>query len=141
MPDGHQQPGKCALLRKTMYGTVDAANIWQQTYVDLLKSCSVKQCAAWPALFIDESRDLRLSVHGDDFVCLGDEGAIAFLESKLKEKFKYRIDGKIGPDPDDGASMNVLNRALDLDDDWNLDLRSRPETRRTHHEGAQVRRL
>eukprot|EP00438_Fugacium_kawagutii_P000480 Skav216940 [mRNA] locus=scaffold3396:50058:57739:+ [translate_table: standard] len=115
LPEGHEQQGKCALLRKTMYATMDAANIWQQTYVELLESCGVKQCTAWPALFIDETRDLRFLVHGDDFVCLGDEDALAFLESKLKEKFEYRIDGLIGPDPSDGTSMNVLNRVLDFD--------------------------
>ena len=112
LPEGEEQAGKCALLRKSMYGTLDAANIWQSTYVSLLKECGIRQCVGWPALFYHPEQDLRFLVHGDDFVALGDQEALTFLEEKLKTKFEYRVDGLIGPDPSDGTSMNVLNRVI-----------------------------
>ena len=31
LPEGYEEPGKCALLLKSMYGTEDAASIWQDT--------------------------------------------------------------------------------------------------------------
>ena len=83
LPEGHEQAGKCALLRKSMYGTLDAASIWQATYVELLKECGIEQCVGWPALFMHKERDLRFMVHGDDFVALGDEDGLKFLEEKL----------------------------------------------------------
>ena len=54
-------------------------------------------------------------VHGDDFVALGDEDGLKFLEEKLKQKFEYRVDGLLGPGPQDGTSMCVLNRVLSFD--------------------------
>jgi hypothetical protein len=115
LPEGHEQAGKCALLRKSMYGTLDAASIWQATYVELLKECGIEQCVGWPALFMHKERDLRFMVHGDDFVALGDEDGLKFLEEKLKQKFEYRVDGLLGPGPQDGTSMCVLNRVLSFD--------------------------
>ena len=115
LPEGHEQAGKCALLRKSMYGTLDAASIWQATYVELLKECGIEQRVGWPALFMHKERDLRFMVHGDDFVALGDEDGLKFLEEKLKQKFEYRVDGRLGPGPQDGTSMCVLNRVLSFD--------------------------
>ena len=112
LPQGQEQPGKCALLRRTMYGTLDAAHIWQETYTEWLKECGIRQCIGWPALYMHDELDLRFLVHGDDFVALGDEDALKFLEKKLKEKFELRVDGLIGPDATDGTSMSVLNRII-----------------------------
>jgi len=110
-----EQAGKCALLKRTMYGTLDAANIWQETYVEILKEHNIHQCVGWPALFINEEHDLRFLVHGDDFLCLGDEDAIRFLEDCLKTKFEYRIDGLLGPDDKGDSHMHVLNRVVTFD--------------------------
>ena len=115
LPEGEEQAGKCALLKRTMYGTLDAANIWQETYVEILKEHNIHQCVGWPALFINEEHDLRFLVHGDDFLCLGDEDAIRFLEDCLKTKFEYRIDGLLGPDDKDDSHMHVLNRVVTFD--------------------------
>ena len=116
LPEGHEKAGCCALLKKSMYGTLDAASIWQETYVTLLKDAGIKQCVGWPALFIHEGEDLRFLVHGDDFfVAVGDEKALQFLEEKIKSRFEYRIDGKIGPEDGDGSSMCVLNRLISYD--------------------------
>ena len=112
LPEGSEQPGKCALLVKSMYGTLDAASIWQQTYSKLLKKHNIQQGVGWPALFYHAGHDLRFLVHGDDFICLGDEEAHSFLARVLDEEFEYRIDGTIGPDATDGTAMTVLNRII-----------------------------
>ncbi|CAJ1332419.1 unnamed protein product [Effrenium voratum] len=75
LPEGEEIAGKCALLKRSMYGALDAASIWQQTYADVLKKNNVKQCVAWPALFYQKDSDLRFMVHGDDFISLGDDSA------------------------------------------------------------------
>lgn len=68
--EGHEKAGCCALLEKSMYGTLGAASIWQETYVNLLMDAGIKQCVGWPALFFHEGQDLRFWVHGDDFVAV-----------------------------------------------------------------------
>ena len=115
LPEGSEQEGACALLKRSMYGTLDAANIWQSTYVQLLTENNFRQCKAWPALFIHDEMDLRFIVHGDDFICLGDDEALKYLEECLKKKFEYRVDGLIGPERGDGTSMCVLNRVISYD--------------------------
>ena len=116
---GEEIPGKCALLKRSMYGTLDAASIWQHTYADVLKN-NLKQCIAWPALFYQEDSDLRFMVHGDDFISLGDDFAQNFLEKVLSEKFEYRVDGQIGPEAADGTAMCVLNRVLEFNKDTGI---------------------
>ena len=131
IPAGQDLPGKCARLRKSMYGTLDAASIWQDTSFELLRECDIRQGVGWPALFYHEGHDLRFLVHGD-FLALGDQQALEFLEGKLKEKFEYRVDGLSGPEPNDGVSMSVLNRVLEYDKQSGV-LTYEPDPRHAQH--------
>ena len=50
IPEGMNNPGKVALLNKTMYGTRDAANIWANIWAkELQASCSLEAGFANPA--------------------------------------------------------------------------------------------
>ena len=113
LPPGEEVEGRCARLTKTMYGTQDAASIWQQTYSQLLKDNNVEAGKAWPAIFSHEASDTIFMCHGDDFIVLGDEAGQKAIEDMLKQKFEYRVDGCIGPEPQDGTVMTVLNRILE----------------------------
>ena len=55
------------VLKKCMYGTLDASGRWQAHYAQILKGHCFAQGLSNPALFVDVERDLRLLVHGDDF--------------------------------------------------------------------------
>ena len=79
-----------------MYGTMDAASIWQETYTALLAEHDIKAGVAWPSIFYHEASDSRILCHGDDFVILADEQGQQFIESVLAKKFEYRIDGCVG---------------------------------------------
>ena len=61
---------KVGRLIQNMYGTQDASHIWQLDYVTLiggeLGGCRRGKHSA--ALFHDSSEDVRMAVHGDDFV-------------------------------------------------------------------------
>ena len=113
LPEGEEIPGKCALLKKSMYGTMDAASIWQETYTNLLADHDIKAGLAWPSIFYHEASDSRILCHGDDFVILADEQE-QFIESVLAKKFEYRIDGCVGPESQDGTAMVVLNRIIEF---------------------------
>ena len=115
LPEGEEIPNKCALLKRSMYGTMDAASIWQETYTDLLKEHDIKPGVAWPSIFYHEASDSRILCHGDDFVVLSDDDGQKFIESVLAKKFEYRIDGCVGPEAQDGTAMTVLNRIIEYD--------------------------
>ena len=66
---------KVGRLVKSMYGTQDASHIWQFDYVNLLcgeigEFWRGKHSAT---LFHNPNQDVRMAVHGDDFVCLSDD--------------------------------------------------------------------
>ena len=117
LPEGDESPGHCALLLKTMYGTQDASSVWQETYTELLKQNGITHGQAWPAVFCSKSRDIKLLVHGDDFLVLGDEDAQNFLSGVLAQKFEFRVDGCIGPEDRDGTVLTVLNRIVEYNKD------------------------
>lgn len=62
----------------------DAANIWQRDYTELWNFVKVLVgTPAWPSVFYNEQLDVRLLVHGDDFVALGDDAGQAHLQNVL----------------------------------------------------------
>ncbi|CAK9049785.1 Retrovirus-related Pol polyprotein from transposon TNT 1-94 [Includes: Protease [Durusdinium trenchii] len=113
LPEGDETPGHCARLVKTMYGTQDAASIWQATYSELLQEHGIQAGTAWPSIFYDTQSDARFLVHGDDFLILGDEDAQERIATILAKKFEFRVDGCVGPEESDGTVMSVLNRILE----------------------------
>ena len=52
LPDGWEQPGKVARLRRSMYGTQDAASIWSDTWAEKIVEEGIRIGAACPALFV-----------------------------------------------------------------------------------------
>ena len=56
------------LLEKCMYGSVDASVRWQAHYAQSLEEHSFAQSLCNPALFVHVEPDMRLLVHGDDFM-------------------------------------------------------------------------
>ena len=69
---------KLAGLVKSMYGTQDASHIWQLDYVNLIcgESGGFRRGKRSAALFHNPNQDVRMAVHGDDFVCLSDDDGL-----------------------------------------------------------------
>ena len=108
LPPEMAKEGKCAKLMKSMYGTQDAAHIWQADYNNVLENGGFKAGKGSTAVFYHSEEDMQLLVHGDDFLALGDEAAHQNLEKMLKQKYDLRIEGCIGPESQDGTEMTVL---------------------------------
>ena len=111
LPEGDKLEGHCGLLLKSMYGTRDAANIWQRDYTELLLREGFSRNTAWPSVFYNEQMDVRLLVHGDDFVALGDDAGQAHLQNVLQKKYELRVDGSIGYG-EQRQEFTVLNRVV-----------------------------
>ena len=65
--------GECGLLRKSMYGTRDAAQNWEETYTAALKDLGFVVGLSSPCFFYQPVRDISTSMHGDDITSLGTE--------------------------------------------------------------------
>ena len=62
---GHEE-GYGALLFKTMYGTEDAAAVWQDMWTEHVKEIGIQMGSASSALFVGP--ELRGFCHGDNFL-------------------------------------------------------------------------
>jgi len=60
-------------FKKTMYGTQDASHMWQEDYSNHLKKKHFHQGQAWTSVFRHDELDIKLLVHGDDFLVLADQ--------------------------------------------------------------------
>ena len=60
-----------ALLERTLHGTRDAANAWAEEIRSVMTKSGFKQGLSFRFVFINEMKDLKVAVHGDDFVVLG----------------------------------------------------------------------
>ena len=106
----HLGADKCGLLLKTMYGTQDASNIWQDDYTELLCSGGYRCGASNAAVFHNEEEvDGRCLVHGDDFVVLGSQEAVDKFEKLLASKYKYKKLANLGFSESDSKGATFLN--------------------------------
>ena len=97
-----------------MYGTQDASHIWQLDYVNLIcgELGGFRRGKHSAALFHNPNQDVRMAVHGDDFVCLSDDDGLKHLDSLLKSKYTATDMGTLGFEDSDVKSLLLLNRVL-----------------------------
>ena len=69
-PKAKKQPGVCGKLRKTMYGSLDAAQRWGQHYAQVLEAGRFSRGVASPC-HVHEGVQTYILVHGDDFFIVG----------------------------------------------------------------------
>ena len=105
---------KVGRLVKSMYGTQDASHIWQLDYVNLV----CRELGGFPrrkhsaALFHNPNQDVRMAVHGDDFVCLSDDNGLTHIGSLLKSKYTAKHMGTFGFEDPEVKSLLLLNRVF-----------------------------
>ena len=114
LPEGYEKPGYCALLLKTMYGTEDAASVWQDTWTDHLRADAIEIGKASTALFA-KGLDLKGLCHGDDFVVVASRGDLEAFESHLRQRFDVRRTGHVGYASDCDSETDVLKRTIRID--------------------------
>ena len=106
-----KQKGFVGLLLRSMYGTQDASNLWQEDYSGTLAQRGYTPGRSNPAVFHSHREDGRMLVHGDDFVLLADDGEIKAVEQLLKSKYTVKVVSVIG----DGSLQQeavILNRIV-----------------------------
>ena len=64
------------------------------------------------ALFHNPNQDVRVAVHGDDFVCLSDDDGLRHIDSLLKSKYTAKDMGTLGFGDSGVKRFLLLNRVF-----------------------------
>ena len=113
LPEGDQEEGMCGLLSQSLQGTRDAAQNWEEEYSSYVISLGFARGKSTPCIFYHKARNVRLSVHGDDFTLLGSDKELDWFRSAISKKFDVKFRGRLGPGSDDLKSIKVLNRIIE----------------------------
>lgn len=101
----------CGELRVSMYGTRPAAQNWQRCFTELLVGQGFTVTRASTCIMRHNARDIDLLVHGDDFVSVGDEEDLQWLQKVLESKFEISTQ-VLGPGDNNDKEVKVLNRII-----------------------------
>ena len=114
--EGRQEYGedKVGRLVKSMYGAQDASHIWQLDYMGLFcgELGGFRSGKYSAALFHNPNQDVRVAVHGDDFVCLSDDDGLKHIDSLLKSKYTAKDSGTLGFEDSDVQRLVLLERVF-----------------------------
>ena len=84
------EQGMCAKLKKSMYGTRDAAQNWGQAYTQFMCSVGFSKGQSSPCVFWHSERELRCVVHGDDFTVPGRQNELDWFWKAISDKFQSK---------------------------------------------------
>lgn len=105
--DNHQ----CPRLNYIMYRTTDAAINWHDEYSRQLLSNGFVQGKASPCAFYHPTRKIITMVHGDDYVSVGKESDLQWMEERLKDKYEIKTKW-LGPEARHEQEIRALNRIV-----------------------------
>ena len=105
LPKEDHTEGKCGKLRKSLYGTRDAAQNWMDAYIKAMEEMGSKRRATSPWAFWNGRREIRVVLHGDDFTALGHEEQLNWFRKEMEKKFGCKYRGRIGPAEEDEKEM------------------------------------
>ena len=114
LPPERAQPGMCAILYKTLYGTRDAALNWAKAYSDVMEKLGFVKGRSSPCSFYHAEWRVRTVVHGNDFVSEGPDASLREMDKAMKKVFSLKAEIMSG-DPGAVKKLKILIRQLS----WN----------------------
>ena len=100
-------------LEMSLYGTRDAAANFQAEIKTLMVGAGFAQGKHNASTYYNKGRNLRVLVHGDDFVTSGERPDIRWFQGVLEERFEISTK-VIGDGPGELSSAKVLNRVISV---------------------------
>lgn len=113
------------LLQRSLYGTRDAASNWAEEYTRVLEKLMFTKGASSPCSLYSAERDIKIVVHGDDFLCEGALDDLRWLRGKLAEAFSIKA-SFLGPEDGCERELKLQNRTISWEDggiSWEADPR------------------
>ena len=110
--DSQQKIVRNGRLVRSMFGKQDASHIWQLDYVNLIcgELGGFRRGKHSAAVFHNSTEDVRMAVHGDDFVCLSDDDGLKHIDNLLKSKYTAKDMETHKFEDSDAKSFLLLNR-------------------------------
>ena len=102
---------QCGLLRKSLYGTRDAAQNWECELGGFLEEIGLRRGQASTCLYSEEARGISASVHGDDVTVKASREDAEWLIQKFKERYEIKTQ-MIGEAADLDKQLQILNRTV-----------------------------
>ena len=115
LPKEFHRDGCCGKLNFTLYGVRMGASNWEKEYSNTLKEKGFEQGVANTCTFVHAGRDVRIVVHGDDFVIEGKEDDLRWVHGILKDRCIAKVRALPGPDIRDDKEATILNRSVRWD--------------------------
>jgi hypothetical protein len=112
LPEGFEQEGKCARLKRWLYGMRPAAQAWEEDYTAKMESIGCKKGQAAVTCFYNAETQIRCVVHGDDFTVLGFDDELDKIEEHFRGWYDVKVRGRVGADEGDLHEMTILNRKI-----------------------------
>ena len=97
LPEEDAEEGMCGRLNKSMYGTRDAAQNWEEHYSQAHLDMGFEQGTASTCVFRHKDRGVRVVIHGDDFTALGYEKDLDWYREQIQSKMDTKVKGRLGP--------------------------------------------
>ena len=94
-----------------LYGTRDASQNWAKEYTTYLEECGFKTGLASPCNFEHVNRELKLTVHGDDFTVTGPTAGLQWMQRRMEQTYEIKAH-YLGPVSGMKDEVQILNRTL-----------------------------
>ena len=113
IPDEDWEPGDEGRveLQLSLYGTRDAAQNWAETDTKYLNRTGFIQGRGSRCNSRHIRRDIKLTVHGDDFLVVADEEQLHWLNKKMQEEYEIKFQ-VMGPEKPLSQDVKILNGTL-----------------------------
>ena len=98
-------------LNLSLYGIRTEAQNWAVEYTRTLRAAGFEPGRASPCNFTHKTRDLALTVHGDDFTATGPVEDLAWLEEVFRSRYDIKA-SVLGPDTHQAQEIKILGRTL-----------------------------
>ena len=103
--------GMVAKLRLSLYGTRDVAQNWTAAYTSHLVKLGFNVGRSSPCNFYHSSKEICLTVHGDDFLVVAPQESLEWLRTKMEAQYAIKY-CEIGPEVGKPSETRILNRII-----------------------------
>lgn len=116
LPSADPQAGgsKVGLLRKALYGTRDAPQIWQHEVRKTLKQMGFRQSTLQPSVYVHDEMEIMLVVHVDDFLVAASQEALDWVYNEMSKVYELKKT-VVSSCPEDAHETSYLNRKIRWD--------------------------
>ena len=116
--DEEYHEGYVGKLALALYGTRDAASLWQECLAEHLLSIGFVRGISNPCVYYNADRQLRALVHGDDYATSGSLQELEWMRGKLEGRFEMKttmVGHSLAPSVvREGKILNRIIRAMGI---------------------------